>query len=143
MWYLLSVALVMAVTPGMGHNDALATPAPPQSVGTVSGTFDLFLDRRTAIGMYVRFELEERAESGAVATISKSDFTRISGHPTLFSITYPRNRIEQKNSYWLVTTVAEDREGARQIATTSSPVLTQGHPSTVHVVIQETPEPVE
>ncbi len=113
------------------------------SATTVSGTLRLYLNSRDAVESHVCFELNEHTEGGYVKRIARSDFNRVSDHQIPFTLNYPSGSIKQQNQYRLVTTVAEDPECKLEIAAMSSPVLTQGHPSTLSLAIQPTPKPLE
>jgi len=114
-----------------------------RSDNTVSGTLTLYLQKRDVIGLYVSFELKEQARDGAESSIAETGFTRIFEHPIHFSLAYPPERIKQQNGYLIITTVAEDPQGKEEIATMSSPVLTQGQPSVLKMAIQPPIKPIE
>lgn len=110
---------------------------------TVTGTLTLYLQKRDAVGLYVSFELKEHATDVTETNIAQSGFTQIAENPIQFSLAYPPESINQQNSYTIITTVAEDPNGKKEIATMSSPVLTQGYPSDLNMAIQPPPKPIE
>lgn len=139
----LNTWLVLLMLSNIGCREQLTSAAEEQSVNTVSGILHLFLHRRDAIGLYVRFELEEHVKHEAVIRIADSGIIRISEHPIPFSLPYPPDMVKQDMSYRLTVTVLEDPEGTVELISVSAPVLTQGHPSAVNLAIQPSPEPVE
>jgi uncharacterized lipoprotein YbaY len=110
---------------------------------TITGQLKLFLHQQSPVGLYVRFDLVEVVSTSRKNTIASSGFKEISEHPIKFSLEYLPEQINQQKKYRLFATVSEDAEGANEISFMSSPVLTQGHPSTLMMAIQPMVEPIE
>lgn len=143
MHLLLKAALLLFLFSVSGCEETNTDTEQRQSANTVSGTLNLSLKQRVAIGVYVGFTLTEYAADGMTKLIAQSDFIQVYESPFPFSLAYPPGTIKQQNRYILITTVAEDPEGTDEIVTMSSPVLTQGQLSVIHIAISQTPEPVE
>ncbi len=140
---LLKTALVFFLLSATGCEAADSGAGQQPSANTVSGTLNLFLHRRDATGAYVRFKLTEYAEDGTVNLIAQSGFIPVTESPLPFSLAYPPGSVKPQNTYRLITTVTEDPEGNKEIATMSSAVLTHGQLSVIHIVINQAPEPIE
>jgi len=113
----------------------------------ITGQLTLLLHKQDAVDLYVRFDLTEDVDSSQQitqqATIASSGFKKITEHPIHFSLIYSPEKINQQKQYKLFVVVAEDPQGNNEISSMSSPVLTQGHPSTLIMAMQPLVEPVE
>ncbi len=139
----LNTLLALVALAGTGCDEPNKAAEQQQSVHAVSGVLQVFLHRRDAIGLYVRFALETHEKNTTVTTIADSGIISISEHPIPFSLAYPRHLVKQERAYLLAITVLEDPEGAVELTSMSVPVLTQGHPSVVNLAVQPPPEPIE
>ena len=109
----------------------------------ITGQLKLHLHKQDAVGLYVRFDLLDVSEASQQVTIASSMFKKITEHPINFSLVYLTEKINQQKQYRLFATVSKDSKGKNELAAMSVPVLTQGHPSTLNMVIQSMAEPIE
>ena len=138
--HLVLLVLLVSVT-GCGEGDK--ETAQLQSDNTVSGKLTLYLNEVDINEAFVRFELREQKQDGSESTLAQTGFMQPTENPVRFSLNYPAERIKTENRYLLVTTVSTDAEGRENIATMSSPVLTQGMSSVLNMAIHPPPDPIE
>ncbi len=120
-----------------------ACAEPYTAENTITGQLKLFLHQQNPVGLYVRFDLVEVVSTPQETTIASSNFKKISEHPIKFALEYLPEKINQQKIYRLFATVSEDAQGVNEISSMSSPVLTQGHPSTLMMAMQPMVEPIE
>jgi uncharacterized lipoprotein YbaY len=109
----------------------------------ITGQLKLRLHQQKAIGLYARFDLLDVSETSQKVVIASSGFKKITEDPIDFSLAYLPEKINQQKQYRFFATISENSQGENKLASMSVPVLTQGHPSTLNMVIQPMVEPIE
>lgn len=108
----------------------------------ISGQLKLLL-KHEPVGLYVQFDLVQGERAVKRNVVVSSGIKKITEHPVNFSLPYEAGNINPNKRYRLFTTVVNDPEGNDKVASMSLPVLTQGYPSSLSMVIQPLPKPIE
>lgn len=108
-----------------------------QITETVSGTVALYPHKHKLSALYISFTIvEQDDESGQETMITTTSFKSITRQKIPFSLDVPVERIRKENRYLLSTTISEDAHGKTQVASMTTPIITQGQPSTLSLVIK-------
>ncbi len=134
----------------------------------ITGKLKLYLHKREAADLYVRFDLIKDASNSQGGTsqdgtfqagmsqtsmlqtsklqsvsIASSGFKKVSESPIDFSLAYLPEKINQQEKYTFIVTLSEDSQGEKEVSSMSVPVLTQGHPSNLNLALQPLVAPLE
>lgn len=119
------------------EEDAVADAAvDPANAGLITGT--ITYRQRIALpkGATVAVELLDVSDAGAPARVARSGFATDGQVPFRFQLAYDRGRIDPGRAYALQARILVDR-AAWFVTDRPVPVLTQGNPSSVNLVLRQ------